>query len=260
MGTCTGTLSPARLPDVGQRERSHSPAAPQRRCDSPKPERRRCRAELAGCTRAKAEPIAFGPGAATWGSFLWLAITMGALSVLTPCVFPMVPITVSYFTKHAAATRGRAIASAALYGLGIVLTFTLLGSLVAAVAGAAGLTRLAASPWVLAITAVVKVRAEPVRRAANCGCRCGCSRLDGASRRRARHPWERCRWRCRSPSPLTCGGVPGARCSWWRRRRMAASRRRAVRHSPPSRCPSSASRRRRVVSRCALGPLARTRR
>ena len=30
---------------------------------------------------------------------------MGALSLLTPCVFPMVPITVSYFTKHAAATR-----------------------------------------------------------------------------------------------------------------------------------------------------------
>src|SRR6185295_772043 len=56
---------------------------------------------------------AFGPGAATWGGFIWLAITMGALSLLTPCVFPMVPITVSYFTRHAAPTRGRAFASAA---------------------------------------------------------------------------------------------------------------------------------------------------
>jgi len=56
-------------------------------------------------------PRAFGPGAATWSSFIWLAITMGALSLLTPCVFPMVPITVSYFTRHAAPTRGRAFAS-----------------------------------------------------------------------------------------------------------------------------------------------------
>ena len=48
----------------------------------------------------------------------------GFLASLTPCVFPMVPITVSYFTKHAAPTRARAAGSAALYGLGIVLTFT----------------------------------------------------------------------------------------------------------------------------------------
>jgi len=128
---------------------------------------------------------AFGPGAATWGGFIWLAITMGALSLLTPCVFPMVPITVSYFTRHAAPTRGRAFASAALYGLGIVLTFTLFGSLVAAIAGAAGLNRFAASPWVnLLITALFVMFALnlfgvfelrlPVRML---------SRLDGLSRR-----------------------------------------------------------------------------
>lgn len=33
-------------------------------------------------------------------SFIWLAATLGALSLLTPCVFPMIPITVSYFTNH----------------------------------------------------------------------------------------------------------------------------------------------------------------
>ena len=71
---------------------------------------------------------------------------MGALSLLTPCVFPMVPITVSYFTKHAAPTRARAAGSAALYGLGIVLTFTVFGSVLAAVAGASGLNRFAANP------------------------------------------------------------------------------------------------------------------
>src|SRR4029079_7831825 len=128
---------------------------------------------------------AFGPGAATWGGFIWLAITMGALSLLTPCVFPMVPITVSYFTRHAAPTRGRAFASGAPHGLGIVLTFTLFGSLVAAIAGAAGLNRFAASPWVnLLITALFVMFALnlfgvfelrlPVRML---------SRLDGLSRR-----------------------------------------------------------------------------
>ena len=33
-------------------------------------------------------------------AFIWLAATLGALSLLTPCVFPMIPITVSYFTNH----------------------------------------------------------------------------------------------------------------------------------------------------------------
>src|ERR1051325_1284773 len=39
----------------------------------------------------------FNRDASLW-SFIWLAMTVGALSLLTPCVFPMVPITVSYFT------------------------------------------------------------------------------------------------------------------------------------------------------------------
>ena len=46
-----------------------------------------------------AAPVSFGTTADSWSGFLWLAVTMGALSLLTPCVFPMVPITVSYFTE-----------------------------------------------------------------------------------------------------------------------------------------------------------------
>ena len=103
--------------------------------------------------------VHFGTSAeGAWGAFLWLAMSMGALSLLTPCVFPMVPITVSYFTNHAAATRGQALRSALVYGAGIVLTFTLFGAGLAAVAGAAGLTRFAANPWInLGITALFVV-------------------------------------------------------------------------------------------------------
>ncbi len=81
-------------------------------------------------------------------AFLWLAATAGALSLLTPCVFPMVPITVSYFLRHAHSSSARAFRAVAVFGLGIVVTFTVLGVTVAALVGAAGLTRFAADPWV----------------------------------------------------------------------------------------------------------------
>lgn len=88
-------------------------------------------------------------------AFLWLAATAGALSLLTPCVFPMVPITVSYFLRHANSSRARALAAVAVFGLGIVVTFTALGVTVAALVGAAGLMRFAANAWVnLAIAAI----------------------------------------------------------------------------------------------------------
>jgi thiol:disulfide interchange protein len=88
-------------------------------------------------------------------SFLWLAFGMGALSLLTPCVFPMVPITVSYFSNHGASDRRGAVLYAMLYGLGIILTFSALGLALALLFGAAGVNRLASSPWVnLLITAI----------------------------------------------------------------------------------------------------------
>lgn len=89
------------------------------------------------------------------GAFIWLAVTAGALSLLTPCVFPMVPITVSYFLRHANTSRARAFAAVAVFGLGIVVTFTALGVGVAALVGAAGLMRFAANAWVNLAIAVI---------------------------------------------------------------------------------------------------------
>ncbi len=88
-------------------------------------------------------------------SFFWLAISLGALSLLTPCVFPMIPITVSYFTNHSAGNRAKAVKLASIYSLGIILTFTILGMLLAIFVGAAGITLFAANPYVnLLITAI----------------------------------------------------------------------------------------------------------
>lgn len=88
-------------------------------------------------------------------SFIWLAITLGALSLLTPCVFPMIPITVSYFTNHAAGNRAKSVRLATVYSLGIIATFTIIGMLLAIFVGAAGITLFAANPYVnLLITAI----------------------------------------------------------------------------------------------------------
>ena len=87
--------------------------------------------------------------------FIWLAISLGALSLLTPCVFPMIPITVSYFTNHAAGSRAKSVKLALIYSIGIIATFTLLGMLLAIFVGAAGINLFAANPWInLLITAI----------------------------------------------------------------------------------------------------------
>jgi thiol:disulfide interchange protein DsbD len=100
------------------------------------------------------QPVA-APAQANLWSFIWLAMTVGALSLLTPCVFPMVPITVSYFTNHAAGSRSAAVGNALVYSFGIILTFTALGMLLALLVGASGLNSFAANPWLnLLITTI----------------------------------------------------------------------------------------------------------
>ncbi|HRH43599.1 MAG TPA: cytochrome c biogenesis protein CcdA [Pyrinomonadaceae bacterium] len=82
------------------------------------------------------------------GSFLWAALVAGLISLLTPCVFPMIPITVSYFTKHAEGSRAKAVQNAFVFTLGIIFTFTVLGFLLAVLFGATGIQLFAANPYV----------------------------------------------------------------------------------------------------------------
>jgi thiol:disulfide interchange protein len=81
-------------------------------------------------------------------SFLWLAAVTGALSLLTPCVFPMLPITATYFNQLSYRGRPWVLRNALLFAGGIVVTFTGLGLALALLVGASGLARLAANPWV----------------------------------------------------------------------------------------------------------------
>ena len=81
-------------------------------------------------------------------SFLVLALSMGFLALLTPCVFPMIPITISFFMHRSENANSSPVKSATVYMLGIVLTFTFLGMMLAILLGASGANQLAANPIV----------------------------------------------------------------------------------------------------------------
>ena len=82
------------------------------------------------------------------GAFIILSLGMGFLALLTPCVFPMIPITVSFFLKNSETSRWGAIKQGLIYGGGIVSTFTLIGFLIAFIFDASGVQNFAANPYV----------------------------------------------------------------------------------------------------------------
>lgn len=87
-----------------------------------------------------------GMGAESFWGFLWLAITAGFASLLTPCVFPLIPLTVSYFSNQK--KKGSGWRQAFIFGLSIVLIFTALGALLALILGVSGVSRFASNPVV----------------------------------------------------------------------------------------------------------------
>lgn len=66
-------------------------------------------------------------GGSEWGFFL-LTFLAGLAGLLTPCVFPMIPLTVSFFLSKKG--RFNAILNAVVFGLSIIIIYTLLGLLV----------------------------------------------------------------------------------------------------------------------------------
>lgn len=81
------------------------------------------------------------------GVFLLAAVVAGFLALLTPCVFPMVPITVTFFLKQAEREHHNPLPLAIVYCLGIVLTFTGLGFLMSVFFDPGKLTQVANDGW-----------------------------------------------------------------------------------------------------------------
>jgi len=79
-------------------------------------------------------------------SIFFLAFISGFAALLTPCVFPMIPMTVSFFTKQSK-NKAAGIRNAFIYGISIIIIYVLLGSLVTAIFGADSLNALSTNVW-----------------------------------------------------------------------------------------------------------------
>ena len=80
-----------------------------------------------------------------WTIF-FLAFLGGFAALLTPCVFPMIPMTVSFFTKQSK-NKAEGKRNAILYGVSIILIYVVLGSLVTGIFGADALNALSTNVW-----------------------------------------------------------------------------------------------------------------
>ncbi|MBU3915645.1 thioredoxin family protein, partial [bacterium] len=88
-------------------------------------------------------------------AFISLAALMGLVSLLTPCVFPMIPITVSFFSKQAEGRQSRVIKLAVLFAAGIIATYTGIGLILSVIFGAGSALLLASNPYVNITIALV---------------------------------------------------------------------------------------------------------
>ncbi|MDN3722938.1 cytochrome c biogenesis protein CcdA [Aequorivita sp. SDUM287046] len=80
-----------------------------------------------------------------WTIFL-VAFLFGFTALLTPCVFPMIPMTVSFFTKQSK-TKAAGIKNAVIYGIAIILIYVFLGAVVTWFFGADALNALSTNVW-----------------------------------------------------------------------------------------------------------------
>ena len=95
-------------------------------------------------------PIASSPNSPEGGQSIWVIFLMGLLggllAIFTPCVWPIIPMTVSFFIKRGGAAKGttnaQVIRDAIFYGLSIVIIYVGLGLLVTLIFGASALNAL----------------------------------------------------------------------------------------------------------------------
>jgi len=105
---------------------------------------------------AASTPAQFGgAGNAGLGQFLLVAFGFGLAAVFTPCVFPMIPITMSFFLNRQGGSKKDALIQAGLFCLGIIVLFTLLGLVTTAALGPFGVVQLGSNRWVNGFIALV---------------------------------------------------------------------------------------------------------
>jgi len=88
------------------------------------------------------------PVSQSWPAFLVVAFAAGLLCIFTPCVFPMIPITMSFFLNQQSGEKRDGVMQALVFCLGIIVLFSGLGLLATLLLGPVGVKQLGSSPWV----------------------------------------------------------------------------------------------------------------
>jgi thiol:disulfide interchange protein len=100
-------------------------------------------------------PAAGSGDAQELGFFLLTAFGFGLAAIFTPCVFPMIPITMSFFLNRPSGSRRESVTQAAIFCIGIIVLFSGLGLIATAALGPFGIVQLGSNPWVNGFIAVI---------------------------------------------------------------------------------------------------------
>ncbi len=103
---------------------------------------------------ASARPVA-GTDPGDLAVFLLTAFGFGLAAIFTPCVFPMIPITMSFFLNRPSGSRRESVMQALIFCIGIVVLFSGLGLLATAFLGPFGIVQLGSNPWVNGFIAAI---------------------------------------------------------------------------------------------------------
>lgn len=79
--------------------------------------------------------------------FFLISLLAGFAGILTPCVFPMIPLTVAFFSQGSE-NRARSVIKAIIFGLSIVLIYSLLGIIVSLTSAGAGFANALSTHWI----------------------------------------------------------------------------------------------------------------
>ncbi|NMC37257.1 MAG: DUF255 domain-containing protein [Bacteroidales bacterium] len=79
--------------------------------------------------------------------FFLISLLAGLAGILTPCVFPMIPMTVAFFSRGSE-NRIRSVIKALIFGISIVLIYSLLGIIVSLTSAGAGFANTLSTHWI----------------------------------------------------------------------------------------------------------------
>ena len=93
-----------------------------------------------------ADPQSSGNRSSLLG-FFFLSILAGFAGILTPCVFPMIPMTVAFFSRGDI-SRSKSLAQAIIFGLSIIIIYTSIGLIVSLTSAGADFTSNLSTHWI----------------------------------------------------------------------------------------------------------------